>query len=76
MNGNDVTNHLNAAIVACELTKIKLLPMAEGRHPVKVSDITRQVWLTTLWEASQRLRGAQMEIEGAQDAIGQPEVTR
>ncbi len=72
MNGNEITNHLNAAMVACLRAQTILLPMTEGRYPAIVNDITRQQWQTTLWNAKQAIGKALDHVESASSIIGEP----
>ncbi len=74
MNGNEIKNHLNAAIVSCLRAQTLLLPMTEGRYPTIVNDITRQQWQTTLWNAKQEIGKALDTVESASLLIGDPGV--
>ncbi len=76
MNGNEITNHLNAAIVAMELAKSKLLPMMDGRLPDHPHYMTAEGWQATVWAAKEKLGGALDSLQIASDMIAKLEVKR
>ncbi len=76
MNGNEITNHLNAAIVAMGLAKAKLFPMMDGRLPDNPHYMTAEGWQTIVWAAKEKLGGALDSLQIASDMIAKLEVKR